>query len=547
MFDIGYLIPAMRRLGRREFSIDWIFWLACHNENCWTKTALQKFLLDMTTSDGLTVETRKAALVSIDKARFVPSQKQFMLLLLVYFAFQTISRGLISETLGVDDAEQTLLAQLWDWGYGPQPPLYTWLVMMFCGVFGWSTFTMALIKNLLLLGLYISAYFTARRLSRSHVVAVVATVALQFMPSVAWEAERELTHSILASAMIMTTLLVFVTLKPDRWGGYVLLGICAGLGTLSKYNYGVIYAGLLIGALTLSIWRPLILNRRMLATFAITLIILAPNFIWAMHNKDLAMASVYKFKIAPSHTPLTFAKGLASWAQTCLEQIAPIVGVFVLLFWRSLRRAIRPSSEGERLLWRMFIVTGTLIGIGVCAFAVTYSHNRWMQPIMVPTPLLLALIWRDSLDVFRVKAILWLGAIITLIVAVGASGRILLTESLHKYEILNAPFRPLASDIKESIAKADYIFAKERWLAGNLRIWFPEKGITIPEMTSLFKPSTNCILVWDATRDQPQALIATAEKETGQKFGNAQYFEERFKYHHTNMMRLGVMFPVKTN
>ena len=40
---------------------------------------------------------------------------------------------------------------------------------------------------------------------------------------------------------------------------------------------------------------------------------------------------------------------------------------------------------------------------------------------------------------------------------------------------------------------------------------------------------------------------ATAEKETGRKFGNAQYFEERFKYHHTNTMRLGVMFPVKTN
>ena len=500
----------------------------------------------MTTSAVSTAETRGNALASLDKARFVPSQMQFMLLLLAYFAFQTVSRGLISETLGVDDAEQTLLAQRWDWGYGPQPPLYTWLTLIFSEVFGWSTFTMALIKNLLLFGLFASTYFVARRLSRSHVVAVVATVALQFMPSIAWEAERELTHSILASTMIMTTLLVFVTLKPDRWGGYALLGICAGLGTLSKYNYAVIYAGLLIGSLTLPNWRPLVLNRRMLATFAITLIILAPNLIWALHNRDLAMASVYKFKIAPSHSSATLVKGIASWTQACLEQIAPIAGVFALLFWGSLRRAVQPSSEGERLLWRTFIVTGTLIGVGVCAFAVTYSHNRWLQPIMVPTPLLLALIWRDSLDAFRVKAILWMGAIITLIVAVGASGRILLTESLCKYEILNAPFRPLAADIGESVAKADYIFANERWLAGNLRIWFPEKGITIPEMTDLFKPSTNCILFWDAGRDTVERAIGTAEKETGQKFGNAQYFEERFKYHHTNRMRLGVMFPVKT-
>jgi hypothetical protein len=222
-----------------------------------------------------------------------------------------------------------------------------------------------------------------------------------------------------------------------------------------------------------------------------------------------------------------------------------VLAIFALLFFGALRRVFAPSSEGERLLWRMFIVTGTMIGIAVCAFAVTYSHNRWMQPIMVPTPLLLALIWREHLNPFRLKAILWLGAIITLVVAVGASGRILLTESLHKYEILNAPFRPLAADIKEAVAKSDYIFANERWLAGNLRIWFPEKGITIPEMTDLFKPTTNCILIWDAGRDVTvDRSLGTAEKETGQKFGAPQFFDERFKYHHTNMMRLGVMFPV---
>lgn len=499
----------------------------------------------MTTSTQYVGETRNEGLTSLEKLRFIPSQAQFIFLLLGYFVFQAISRGLISETLGVDDAEQVLLAQRWDWGYGPQPPFYTWLVLMFTGVLGWSTFTMALLKNLLLFGLYVATYFTARKLARSHVVAVVATVALQFMPSVAWEAERELTHSILASAMVMTTILVFVTMKPDRWRGYILLGLCAGFGTISKYNYAVLFAGLLLGALTLPNWRPLVLNRRMLVTWGVILLVIGPNLVWALHNKDLATASVYKFKIAPSHTPFTFVRGLASWGQTCLEQIAPVMGVFALLFWKSIGRLARPTSEGERVLWRMFIAIAALIGIGVCAFAVTYAHNRWLQPIMVPTPLLLVLIWRDCLDALRIKIILVLGAIITLVVAVGASGRVLLTEPLHKYEILNAPYRPLAADIKDAFSKSDYIFANERWLAGNLRIWYPQKGMTIPEMTELFAPSTNCILVWDASRDNPKLLIQTAEKETGQKFGAPQYFEERMKYHHTNTMRLGIMFPLK--
>ena len=34
LFDIGYSIPFMRRPGRQESSVDWIFLLTCHNENC---------------------------------------------------------------------------------------------------------------------------------------------------------------------------------------------------------------------------------------------------------------------------------------------------------------------------------------------------------------------------------------------------------------------------------------------------------------------------------------------------------------------------------
>src|SRR5216683_3026483 len=171
----------------------------------------------------------------------------------------------------MDDAQESLLAQKWSWGYGPQPPLYTWLVIIFSNIFGLSSFTMALLKNALLFGIYLLTYFIARRMTRSHLVAVSAAVALQFMPSIAYEAHRELTHSILASFMVLATLLVFLRLRetdvwrvandnegttPTQarslsgptisreagWGDYLLLGVLGGLGMLSKYNYSIFYS-----------------------------------------------------------------------------------------------------------------------------------------------------------------------------------------------------------------------------------------------------------------------------------------------------------------
>src|SRR5439155_11862671 len=174
----------------------------------------------------------------------------------VYFLLQAISRGLISETLGMDDAEQSVLAQKWSWGYGPQPPFYTWLVIIFSKVIGLSSFTMALLKNALLFGIYTLTYFVARRVTRSQLAAVAAAVALQFMPSIAYEAHRELTHSILASFMVLATLLAFLRLQESDTEGappgqanvlpssvpslsasghYLLLGVLGGLGMISKY------------------------------------------------------------------------------------------------------------------------------------------------------------------------------------------------------------------------------------------------------------------------------------------------------------------------
>src|SRR5467141_3647430 len=85
-----------------------------------------------------------AARQTVTASQFaMPRLRTLLLVFAGYFLLQAISRGLISETLGMDEAEQTLLAQKWSWGYGPQPPLYAWLVIILSKIFGLSSFTMA--------------------------------------------------------------------------------------------------------------------------------------------------------------------------------------------------------------------------------------------------------------------------------------------------------------------------------------------------------------------------------------------------------------------
>ncbi|MEO1471701.1 MAG: glycosyltransferase, partial [Pseudomonadota bacterium] len=65
--------------------------------------------------------------------------------ILVYFALQAASRVLAPGGLNLDEAEQMVAVQALDWGYGAQPPLYTWLQIAVFQVTGEGKLGLALL------------------------------------------------------------------------------------------------------------------------------------------------------------------------------------------------------------------------------------------------------------------------------------------------------------------------------------------------------------------------------------------------------------------
>jgi hypothetical protein len=97
------------------------------------------------------------------RGRRPPSLAVFLLPLLLYVAVQS---GLCLKALPglhFDEAEQEVWSQSLAWGYGVQPPLYTWLVWALFRVTGVSTVTLVALKATLLAGLIGLLYATARR------------------------------------------------------------------------------------------------------------------------------------------------------------------------------------------------------------------------------------------------------------------------------------------------------------------------------------------------------------------------------------------------
>jgi len=141
-----------------------------------------------------------------------------------------------------------------------------------------------------------------------------------------------------------------------------------------------------------------------------------------------------------------------------------------------------------------------------------------------------------------------LAAAISCIVVALAPGRLYLTEwrtaKRGAHDILNAPFRNFAADLKNSAQNCDYILTSTYWLGGNLHLWFPDKHIFSPDVAppTLAYPGQKCLMVWNAERrsEPPAELKEFAHSFAGNDADfNPTFIEEKWKYHHTKMMRLG--------
>ena len=483
---------------------------------------------------------------SSDRIHFpVSSAKTFLAILLVYFGLHTLIRTLISGTVDLDESEQLILTQKFSWGYGSQPPLYTWMQMMFFKTFGVSVFALALLKNLLLFSIYLFTYLNVRFATRSHVCGVLGAVSLLFIPQVSWESQRDLTHSVLASAWVVATLFVFLRLRGNSWRDYAVLGACAGFGILSKYNYLAFLFGLILAAVTMGRFSSLVRNKRVLISLTVCLLILSPHLRWALDNRELLSSTAYKFRQQLEHSYFSDVQiGLGNLFVAVLFHIGPIVAIFFLLFRKELfdTRAVRKNEFARLFLRKYGIILAGLILV-VFFFRITGFKDRWFEPIFISLPILLLSVVQAPLKAAHAKAIGVMGSAVALLVLGIIPGRIIWAEKIGRTQLLNAPYRQMAGDLAASIPPGTLVVAETKWVGGNLRMLFPDLNVVSPELAQLYSVTNReCVVVWDVTRrDRPgQALNNFVEQLGLQLAENAAMIGTNYQFHREKIFRLGL-------
>ena len=474
------------------------------------------------------------------------SPRHVFLFLAGYFVLHLLFRCFVSDSLELDEAEQLLLTQELRLGYGSQPPLYTWLQAAVFSLLGAKVFALALVKNILLFLTYFFVYSSAKEITNDINRSVIAMVSLLMIPQIFWESQRDLTHSVLGTTIASCALFVVVRLfKTGRVRYYVLFGLCAGAGILSKYNFGVFLVALLISGCTVPNLRRRLLDRKMLVSIFCLLLITAPHFYWAFTNVKATLSQADKFQMSRSLGLIpSYLLGLQRLVKATVAYLGMLLPVYALFFYR---KGTTLSAVGEESDYALLVKRTLLAGLLLCLlmillFKVTVFKDRWMQPLLFATPVYLATLYWTRLE--NTRAYVRFGLFVAVVVLLLMPVRTMFASQLGDYNRLNSPYSAFSAQLRGAGFSGGVIVAQNRLVGGNLKMFFPDSVVLAPEAPHFGYPKdSDRLVVWDATKkpEMPEALRVFAAEvlPAGVNMLEPCFIESSLKYSSDRTMRLG--------
>ncbi len=293
-----------------------------------------------------------------------------------------------------DNLEQLVWSQGFELGYHKHPPLPTWILIAAEQLFHPS---LGLTYVLSIAGLLIGACFlwrlSAELLGRAAAFpAVLATGCIAFF---SYRAHIFNHNTVLVPFVYASAWAFLRAVRTGRLRYWVLLGVVAAGGMLTKYQFAVILTTFGLIALSLRLYRRPRVVRGALLAAGTSLVLLGPHIGWLIANDFLPFR--YASQMVLAH--LGLADRVSVSGGFILQQLRDALAAAVMLLlaaalsWRDRastdsKVAVFPQGAHERMWILMlgFAPLGLMLALGLCAGV--RLENHWgttaLQFIVLP-------------------------------------------------------------------------------------------------------------------------------------------------------------------
>ncbi|ASQ46810.1 glycosyltransferase family 39 protein [Legionella clemsonensis] len=418
-------------------------------------------------------------------SNLTPSQQGMVCFALLTAFFILARLFLCNATLGLDEAEQIVFAQKLSAGYPSQPPLYTWLQYMLFQGLGVSLLSIALLKySLLFLSVYIY-HQICHLYIKDSLLTWCATLSWTLIPNISYDLLPHRTHAILA--LLAACLTWYWLIKPSqasKWHWSLIFGFIVSIGLLSKFNYLLFLAGLILTALSVKEYRHKLLDWPILITIVAALLLTSPYWFWLVNNLKTGLYSSYKLAI-PGKSQW---HGIVRLFEVSACFAIPLI-VIRLFFPVAYQR--RKVTSQNQLLWRYHLIVLPFLLVVVISAGIHNVKTHWVLPLFFLTPLwLFTLVDQYNYSSLYAKRFLGLCVVVQLAFI---SLWILRTPYLAQF-----PLKDVVKEIKQERHSISAIVSDSHWLLGSLMLLLPKSdGILMHAAKPITLPGGDLLFIWE--------------------------------------------------
>jgi len=387
----------------------------------------------------------------------------FYYFLLTHLIIWTLVPSITNHNLPLDTIEALAWGSNLDWGFNKHPPLSALAVKIFYQIFGSQDWVYYLLSQLFVIIAFYYVFKLSKEILNTEKHALLSVLLLEGIYFYNFTTPEFNVNVCMLPFWAMTAYYAYKCLKDHLTKDYIILGIVAALGFLSKYLF--IY--LLIGIKIFYIFyiRKNNFKINYIVPGIIFLLILTPHLIWLTENNYITIAYGLKrtgeIKSYLDHIilPLTFLG----------KQAGILIPFFILLFILTKTIKTNFSFKDQNLLYILSITILPILLIFLTSAIIGAKiRTMWMTPFYLYIGTLFIYLFQNHINLNQLKVFNYVFIFLFLLSPL-LYGYISISQTDKRTDYKG---KEIAKVVEKNLTRLDYnnimSVTGNEWIAGNL-------------------------------------------------------------------------------
>jgi len=333
------------------------------------------------------------------KSKKIDINKSLIFFLFVHLVVWTLAPSISNNNLPLDTIEALAWGTNLDWGYNKHPPVSAWFLKIFFQIFKNQDWAYYLLSQIFVVLSFFVIFKFSEDFFKNKTFGLISIFILEGIYFYNFTTPEFNVNVCQLPFWSLSVFYCWKGFKENKYTDWLLFGLFAGLGVLSKYLFIYLLIAMDVFFIYMIVKRKI--DFKCLISLITFFLVLIPHFIWLTENNYITIA--YAFQRTGADEP-NFLNHIIYPMIFLGKQIGIVFPAFVMFLFIISKLKIKFNLKDKKLLFLLTINLLPIILIFLTSlFMGAKIRTMWMTPFYLFSGILFVYIFKEKISLKKIK------------------------------------------------------------------------------------------------------------------------------------------------